>query len=893
MSAGVQNGKRNAETFHRGIEHSLSWEESHGDGASLEDDGFDLQRGVIICFEISKGRFGAALLDCHTRTLKVLSQDYILNVTTDSTQDPYGAPCGRYVDEVNMITESLITEAKPTVCLLSAKLEEASYNFIEDLCKKMNCQVEVQPRQNFKNDGELKLLKTTNYKDLTLLNDLILNDTSNATTAGTVCCILTKLKKYVDADMSALNSSANIIVGRLLCENTFISHFESLQLKDRVFLDEDTLFSLNIFPRTQSIGHDKLVKNGCLSIFELLNHTSSELGRRLLKSWLVSPLAEKRSIEKRYEIIRILTSKTNTTVFEDLRQAIKGLPDVFNLLNQFQNGKANLHTWCTFIECLKKGIDVHSLVSLLNYNSESSNIFKLIQNGVNMSTLSELLQKIESIIDIEASHETKSITIHDGVDPRLDEYKHVYNDLEGILEGVAKDVESVFYTLQAVDDFNSDITKDNLINAVYIPQLGYLVAIDVSLEPLLLRADDVKWEEIFRTSTNIYYKNDEVLKLDAQFGDVYALISDLEIEILYSLQNEILKEKEMICAYRSLLTEVEVLLSFAYVSVTRGYVEPELSDTECILEVYKGRHALYETIVESYIPNNINLNGGRLSDEHYGENWFENGYKKIAIVTGANQSGKSVFLTQNGLIVFLAQIGCFVPAERAKIGLVDKILTRIRARETISKSQSSFALDSQQMAKCLSLMTERSLILVDEFGKGTDVIDGPAIFGSIMCTLAKTKQCPRIISCTHFHELFKNENLTENIPGIIHYATDILLNDTRGQSLTGNSLAVENNFGITFLYTVKEGISKQSFGIYCAKICGVKESIVSRAEELASWLDQGYDMVDYCGNLTEDEIADFRNNQDIVKSFVSWDLDLESITNSRDLKEKLKCILEG
>lgn len=891
MSAGLQNGTENAEMFHPGTQRSLSWEESNGDGTSLEDDGLDLQEAVIICFEVIKGKFGAALLDCHTRTLKVLNQDYILNVTTDSTQQLHGAPCGRYVDEVNMITESLITEAKPTVCLLSARLEEASYNFIESICKKMNCQVELQPSQSFKNGGELKLLKTSNYKDLTLLNDLILNDTSNATTAGTVSCILTKLKRSLDVDMSGINSSANVIVGRSLCENTFISHFESLQLKDRVFLDEDTLFSLNIFPRTQNIGHDKLVRNGCLSVFELLNHTSSELGRRLLKSWLVSPLAKKRSIEKRYEIIRILTSKTNTTVFEDLRHAIKGFPDVFNLLNQFQNGKANLITWCTFIECLKKGIDVYNLVSLLNYNAESSNIFTLIQNGVNISTLSELLRKIESIIDVEASKETKSITIHDGVDPRLDEYKHVYNDLEEILENVAKDVESVF--ARAVVDAASDITKDNLINAVYIPQLGYLVAIDVSLEPLLQQAEGVEWEEIFRTSTNIYYKNDRVLKLDVQFGDVYGLISDLEIEILFSLQNEILKEKEMICAYRNILAEVEVLLSFAYVSVTRNYVEPELSETECVLEVYKGRHALYETLVESYIPNNINLDGGRLCDEQNDENWFENGYKKIAIVTGANQSGKSVFLTQNGLIIFLAQIGCFVPAERAKIGLVDKILTRIRARETISKSQSSFALDSQQMAKCLSLMTERSLILVDEFGKGTDVIDGPAIFGSIICTLAKTKQCPRIISCTHFHELFKSENLTENIPGIIHYATDILLNNTRGQSLTGNTIVVEKNFGITFLYSVKEGISKQSFGIYCAKICGVEKSIVSRAEELASWLDEGYDMVDYCGNLLEDEIAEFRNNQDIVKSFISWDLDLESTTNKQDLKEKLQYILEG
>lgn len=152
------------------------------------------------------------------------------------------------------------------------------------------------------------------------------------------------------------------------------------------------------------------------------------------------------------------------------------------------------------------------------------------------------------------------------------------------------------------------------------------------------------------------------------------------------------------------------------------------------------------------------------------------------------------------------------------------------------------------MPKCLSLLTQRSLLLIDEFGKGTDVLDSPAIFVAIVSVLAHTGACPRVISCTHFHGLFKTKILTTRIPGVIHYATEILL-DSRDTSSSED--VIKENTGITFLYSIKEGISKQSFAIYCATICGIKPAIVKRAKQLGMLIDEGYDIAEQCERLTD------------------------------------------
>ncbi|GAV50260.1 hypothetical protein ZYGR_0U01160 [Zygosaccharomyces rouxii] len=836
----------------------------------IADESFSIGESNILCIEVLRDKFGCCLLEGSTGTLKILMQDQLLSISKSS--------------ETSMIAESLILVNNPQVCLISARLDEISYNYIEKICSNNGCKLELQASDSFNRSSEVELLSVAGHRGFSLLKHSIVNSNgSTCVTAATINCLLSWLNK--NGENGFEDDSSTTLLPR---SNEIIYQIESLDLKDRAFIDEDSLFSLNVLPQMQKMGQDKLVQNACFSVWELLGQDLSEMGKKKLRSWITGPLTNKEMIVKRYDIIRTLLNRTNASLFGELRTAARRMPNVISTMNQLQEGKTTVNNWCSLLDFLTRSLQVYRLVSMLQFDRSNQNIFTRIQQTVNSKIIKRLSAKINDVIDLETSKETKSITIRDGVDSRLDHCRNVYNSLETILCSVAKDAEITILNSLVGQGIDTDAIDESLVNAVYIPQLGYMVTLEIGFEQAEWISQDLQWDEIFRTETNIYYKNYRVNELDNEFGDVHTLIFDLEIDILHSLQNHVLEQREMLCLYRHLLAELEVLLSFAYVSESRNYVEPEISEKSCILEVEEGRHALYETMVNTYIPNSISLNGGPFHVSNPSA-WFENGFERIAILTGANQSGKSVFLTQNGLIVLLAQIGCFVPAKRAKIGIVDKILTRIQTRETMTKDQSSFALDSLQMAKCLSLATEKSLILVDEFGKGTDIADGPALFGSVISVSSKDQRCPRIIGCTHFHELFKNGILSEDVLGVKHYTTDILLVNQESQS---QAIDVhKENFGITFLYSVQEGISRESFGIYCAKVCGVDRPIVTRANELASLMNQGYDMVDYCGRLTESEIADLQQNQEIVKRFLLWDLDLEETTDTNDLKEKLRSII--
>lgn len=865
------------------------------DGTNNEDNtsvqpSFDYDGEIVMCIDISGGKMGCSVLDYHTKTLRVFNQDYVVNKSTITSHDLIDE-VNKSANDINLISGLLIMETNPTICLVSVRLEDWIFDYIKTKCDEVNCRLELQPIKLFKQWNLLQSLQLKGHDNLVILNDLLSNSRFTTTvTVSTVACILSNHEQQ-HAELDECNASSistNMIAGRSI-RNEFedvICDVNYIDMKDRMVLDENSLSALNVFPTAHKLGHDSMMENGVLSLFELFNRVSSDYAKKMLKSWLFNPLTSKKQIEKRYSIIRILLDRHNTIIFNDLIQSTKSCPDAFGFINQLRSGKSALGTWSKIRSFLEKGIAIFKLVSSLKLNSDDRNIFHDIKNSVDVLELKKCLRKIEAVIDFDTSKDTKTVTINTGVDKRLDECRNIYDHLESLLLDVAREAQT--FLLNALPQTDPKITKnlDKLINAVYIPQLGYLVTVSSFMEDTLKNIPNLRWEEIFRSTECVYFKNDRVLELDETYGDIYGAISDFEIEIIVSLQEQILKKKTLFSAYSVLLSELEILLSFSQVCMERNYVEPELVEDNCVLEIINGRHALYETFLNNYIPNSTMVDGGLFSNL----SWFKNDKERIIIITGANASGKSVYLTQTGLIVYLAQIGCFVPAERAKIGIVDKILTRIRTQETMYKTQSSFALDSQQMAKSLSLATEKSLILIDEYGKGTDILDGPSLFGSIMVNMSKNEKCPRILACTHFHELFNENILTEHIPGIKHYCTDILINQNYNLSSTATVKETHENEGITFLFRIKEGISKQSFGIYCAKICGLNKNIVERAEELSNMINRGDDIVQSCGKLTEKEILEFQRNQEIVKNFLSWDLDLETSTTSENLRLKLRNI---
>ncbi|CAG8786426.1 15533_t:CDS:10, partial [Racocetra persica] len=303
------------------------------------------------------------------------------------------------------------------------------------------------------------------------------------------------------------------------------------------------------------------------------------------------------------------------------------------------------------------------------------------------------------------------------------------------------------------------------LNVIYFPQLGYLVT--VPLKPEWKDEEDFKIDGLyyqFSTATTVYYKNDKMKELDEYLGDIHGLIVDREIEIMQKLQDRILEYVSLFLNSSAVCAELDCILSFAESARRYGYNRPIVTD-ENVLIIEKGRHPLQELCINVFVANDTKLVGGKgildESDEMYEDYLTDENdtYNSVMLLSGANYSGKSVYLKQVALIAYMAHIGSFVPAESAIIGLIDKIFTRIQTKETVSKVQSAFMIDLQQISVALRNSTSRSLLIFDEFGKGTGSTDGAGLFCGVMEHLLKRgRDCPKVVAATHFHEFRSNNS---------------------------------------------------------------------------------------------------------------------------------------
>lgn len=842
---------------------------------------FDLENAVILSLEVMNKNLGVSILDCSTGTLRILPRDYILNVKYDTKNSVYNGE-NNYGAEINLIIGQLLNDVTPTSCIVSSRLYECCFEYLSIKCKTINCKLELLSNQYFKKLREVSTLQFGTKEQNFLLQNLITKkDNETKCTIATVGCIIYVYSQHMILDkISDQDTEANEDIGNV------INNISAIDIKDKMLLDDDSLYSLRIFPFTQMIGCDKSISTGFGSMLELLDYTSTSYSKSLLRSWLTFPLTDINKIKRRYSMVKLLTEDQNSLLFDELRKYIKLCPDTFLIVNQLREGKETLNTWLNLEKFLSNGLALFQIICSFN-NGCSNNLITQIKSTINNKTLSRMLNLLQNVIDFELSNEVKKVTILDNVNERLQELRILACHIEDLIVEESNVTENVIFDIltQEQRTLIKDKTNDKLTNVFFFPELGFLAAVNTVVEEYFCAFSSLGWEETLRNESHVYFRTTQTDGLTERYGNIYTTISDLEIEILYKLKKEVLGEAGLLCSYFELIGELDIYQSFAKVCKDQNYIEPELSENNCSFEIVKGRHPLYETFVDDYIPNDIVLAGGNFKDAE----WKQHGKERIQIITGPNASGKSVYLTQIGLLVYMAQIGCFVPAVKARIGIVDRIFTRIRTQESISKLGSSFQLDSRQIANALALSTEKSLLLIDEFGKGTDIIDGPALFGGIILYLVNKKNCPRTVACTHFHELFNPDVLTTNIPGICHYKTEIL--EPENIDMLDNMS--DENVGVTFLFTIKKGISRNSLGIYCAKVCGMKQQIVDRASQISKKIDEGIDITSEFETIEKADMEDFARKQSIIKSFLSWDLDLESNTKSDILKKKLESILSG
>ena len=234
----------------------------------------------------------------------------------------------------------------------------------------------------------------------------------------------------------------------------------------------------------------------------------------------------------------------------------------------------------------------------------------------------------------------------------------------------------------------------------------------------------------------------------------------------------------------------------------------------------------------------------------------------MLMMTGPNFSGKSVYLKQIAIIVYMAHIGCFVPADQAIIGLTDKILTRIATRETVSRFQSAFMIDLQQVALAMTLATRRSLVIIDEFGKGTDSADGAGLACGVfeyLCGLGDNR--PKVLGATHFYEIFES-GFMEPQSSLVFGHMEVCVDDG----------AEDIHDQITYLYNFRTGRRNCSYGNYCAAINGVNAEIIERAEELEDLSVKGEDLVAACANFSQEEEEELKVAEEVARDFLAQDL---------------------
>lgn len=352
---------------------------------------------------------------------------------------------------------------------------------------------------------------------------------------------------------------------------------------------------------------------------------------------------------------------------------------------------------------------------------------------------------------------------------------------------------------------------------------------------------------------------------DEYFGDIHSMVVDREIELLYQMQIRVLEHSSFLIECSDLLTELDCLLSFAEAAKRYNYCKPEMTE-DSVLHIQQGRHPIKELSENTFVPNDLSCVGRESSGLEAINLQDEDDSPNLILMTGANHSGKSVYLKQAALIVYMAHLGSFVPATSAQIGITDRILSRLQTRETVTKAESGFLIDLQQVSIALQTMTAKSLLVIDEFGKGTEGIDGASLFGALVNYLTDPDRVrPRSLLATHFHEVLTPTYLRMSSAMSLKHMQIII--DKQAEELSNQ---------ITYLFEVADGPSLSSYGINCAALGGIPDHILARAEQLVEISTRGDSLVDAMAVLSSAEKEELRLAEAMARRFAAWDISAES-----------------
>lgn len=550
-----------------------------------------------------------------------------------------------------------------------------------------------------------------------------------------------------------------------------IINIKRIDRDDYVWMDQFTIRNLEILHSLNPHGK---------SLFEVLNKTFSPIGSRMLRRWLSFPLIEKEEIEKRQNIVKFLIN--NESSLDELSTFFKDIGDLERMVAKISISKISPRELIQF----KNSIKIISSIKNISKKQKLNKPFEFLINQ--LDDCENIVNKIEKQVNDDAPVLlSKGGVIKEKFSQKLDEYREITLSSEKILEDIKnREVERTGIS-------SLKISYNNVFGYYLEVRNKYKENVPQSWirKQTLVSAERYITEELKEVESKIINAKTHIIELEAKLYD--DLINSLKKSISIYLNNA------------KLLATIDCFLSFAIVSKTNNYIKPIITDDNKI-DIKNGRHPVIEYTFsngEQYIPNDI---------------YLDNKSQQIIIITGPNMSGKSAILRQTALIVLMTQIGCHVPCDEAVIGLTDKIFTRVGASDNISQGESTFMVEMNESASILNNLSEKSLILLDEIGRGTSTFDGVSIAWAIAEYLHNDNFKPKTLFATHYHEL--NE-MTDKFQRIKNYHVSV----------------VEKNNEILFLRKLQKGGSNHSFGIHVAKMAGIPPSILNKAHEMLDWLE--------------------------------------------------------
>lgn len=533
------------------------------------------------------------------------------------------------------------------------------------------------------------------------------------------------LLHFIEKQLLIEKSNSNV--------SNILSSFVYFDLDYFVSMDQQTFEALDIFqnewhPSTTRKG---LAKKESLTVFGIFNNCASKVGSHYLKKIFLQPISDFSVLEERFNIIEYFIEKNNANLKATIYDFMRNLKDVSSIINRFKSIVFNVGDFKLLNQTAKSVISIRNIIAnnqVLHSNNANLHL-KLFDKIVQTfsTELDELNECLEKTIDFKKS--TDKIMIKKGIDEELDQLKLYFNKLPEILKIV----------ITKEDEINRLIEKYDInVTIIYVPQIGFMLKLLLIEAQKIPEIDQYGLDLIFCANDSAYYKTEKTLQFDNIFGDILSEINDRTQQILMDVKDFVLNRIPVLLNAINICAFLDAMIALAQTAQDYNLTKPAMT-CNGIIKIHQGRHPLYQLITECFVPND----------------YYSDQYCKSLVIFGLNGSGKTVYLKQVCLIVYLAHIGSFVPAQFAQITIVDKIFTRIRTPESISTQLSSFKHDLNQMIDAVKHAKNRSLVVIDLFGIGTLYFDGIALLEACLNYWSNRDDQPHLLISTQFNLISK------------------------------------------------------------------------------------------------------------------------------------------